>query len=71
MRANGIATIVIPATRVHPALFLFFLIPVAVPVLLFEPFFRFFRQSQTPDVVAWIFLGFLVLAFGVLPAHTR
>ena len=54
----------------HPALYLFFLIPIAVPVLLVEPFFRFFRQSQTPDVVAWIFLGFLVIAFGVLPAHT-
>ena len=68
--SNGIVTIVIPAARVHPALYLFFLIPIAVPVLLVEPFFRFFRQSQTPDVVAWIFLGFLVIAFGVLPAHT-
>ena len=57
--SNGIVTIVIPSTGVHPALYLFFLIPVAVPVLLVEPFFRFFRQSQTPDVVAWIFLGFL------------
>ena len=68
--SNGVVTIVIPAARVHPALYLFFLIPVAAPVLLFEPFFRFFRQSQTPDIVAWIFLGFLVIAFGVLPAYT-
>ena len=67
---NGMATIVIPATRVHPALFLFFLIPVAVPVLMVEPFFRFFRQSHTPDVVSWIFLGFLIFAFGVLPAYS-
>lgn len=68
--SNGVITIVIPAVRVHPALYLFFLIPIAVPVVLFEPFVRFFQQSQTPDVVAWIFLGFLVTLFGVLPAHT-
>jgi len=68
--ANGIATIVIPVTRVHPVLFLFFLVPVAVPVLMVEPFFRFFRQSHTPDVVSRIFLGFLILAFGVLPAYS-
>ena len=68
--ANGVVTIVIPASRVHPALLLFFLIPVAVPVLLFEPFVRFFRQSQTPGVVAWTFLGFLVLAFAILPAYS-
>ena len=68
--SNGVVTIVIPSARVHPALYLFFLIPVAVPVLLFEPFLRFFRQSQTPDVVASIFLGFLVIAFGVLPAYS-
>ena len=34
------------------------------------PFFRFFKQSNTPDVVSWIFLGFLTVAFGVLPVLT-
>lgn len=67
---NGSVTIVIPESRVHPAMFLFFLIPIAVPVLMFDPFLRFFRQSHTPDVVSWIFLGFLILAFGVLPAYS-
>jgi len=65
--ANGNVEIVIPARRVHPLLFAFFLIPVAVPVYLAAPFTRFFRQSNTPDVVSWIFLGFLTIAFGVLP----
>jgi hypothetical protein len=66
---NGSVTIVIPDKRVHPALFLFFFIPVAAPVLLVAPFQKFFRESQTPDVVAWSFLGFLIVAFGVLPAY--
>ena len=56
-----------PARRVHPALFLFFVLPAAVPILFAGPFLRFFRQSNTPDVVSSIFLGFLVIAFGVLP----
>jgi hypothetical protein len=68
--ANGGVTIVIPAARVHPALFLFFAIPIAAPVLLVAPFLRFFRESQTPDVVAWAFVGFLIVAFGVLPAYS-
>jgi hypothetical protein len=49
-------------------MFLFFLIPMAVPIFFVAPFLRFFQQSNTPDVVSWIFLGFLTLMFGVLPA---
>ena len=41
-----------------------------VPVLLFDPLSRFFRQTKTPDVVSVVFLGFLVVAFGVLPAYS-
>ena len=36
---------------------------------LVEPFFRFFQQSQTPNVVAWTLVGFLILVFGALPAY--
>ncbi len=64
---NGKVVMVIPPKRVHPALFLVFLIPAAVPIFFVAPFFRFFRQSNTPDVVSWVFLGFLTVAFGVLP----
>jgi hypothetical protein len=66
---NGGVTIIIPAARAHPALFLFFVIPIAAPVLLVAPFLDFFRQSQTPDTVAWVFLGFLIVAFGLLPVY--
>ncbi|RPI57285.1 MAG: hypothetical protein EHM55_02345 [Acidobacteria bacterium] len=68
--ANGGVSIVIPARQVHPAMFLFFLVPIGVPIFLVAPFFRFFRQSNTPDLVSWIFLGFLIVAFGVMPALT-
>jgi hypothetical protein len=67
--SNGVVTIVIPAARTHPALLVLFLIPVAIPLLLFEPFSRFFQQSKTPDVVSWFFLAFLVFMFGILPAQ--
>jgi hypothetical protein len=65
--ANGEVRIVIPARPIHPACFLFFLIPAAVPIFLVAPFSRFFRESNTPDVVSWVFLAFLTMAFGVLP----
>ncbi len=67
---NGSVVIVIPAQRRHPALFLFFLIPAAVPIFFVAPLFRFFKQSNTPDGVSWVFLGFLTVAFGVLPVLT-
>ena len=66
--ANDGVRIVTPAPQVHPALFLFFLIPVAVPIFFVAPFLQFFQQSNTPDVISWIFLGFLTVAFGLLPA---
>ena len=62
---NDSVRIVVPAAQVHPALFLFFLIPVAVPIFFFTPFLRFFQQSNTPDAISWIFLGFLTVAFGL------
>ncbi len=67
--SQGTVTIVVPHMRVHPALISVLFLPIAAPVMLVEPFLRFFQQSQTPDVVAWSFAGFLILVFGVLPAY--
>jgi hypothetical protein len=64
---DGHVVISIPHKRVHPALFLFFLIPAAVPIWFFAPFSQFFAQTRTPDGVAWVFLAFLIVAFGILP----
>jgi hypothetical protein len=34
------------------------------------PLSQFFRQTRTPDPIGWVFLGFLILFFGILPATT-
>jgi len=67
---GGSVTIVIPARRWHSAAYLFFLLPIAVPVFLVGPFSQFFRQTRTPDVVSLVFLAFLIGAFGLLPAYS-
>jgi hypothetical protein len=46
------------------------LIPLAVLAFIVPGVARFFRQSQTPDPVSWMFLGFLTLFFGILPTLT-
>jgi hypothetical protein len=65
--SNGAVRIVMPRRRMHPVWFLFFLIPVAVSMFILAPFVRFFRQSNTPDGISWIFPGFLIVSFGLLP----
>jgi hypothetical protein len=67
--SHGNVIIVIPARRVHPAAFVVFFVPVGVAAWLVRPVHRFFRESQTPDPVSWMFLGFLTLAFGIIPAY--
>jgi len=60
--------VVIPSPRRHPIVFVLALLPLAIPLVALAPLARFFRQTQTPDPVAWVFLGFLVTFFGLLPA---
>jgi hypothetical protein len=61
-------TIVIPNRRLHWVVPVAGLIPLAIPLMIGPPLATFFRQSGTPGPVGWIFLGFLTLFFGVLPA---
>jgi hypothetical protein len=58
---------VIPARRTHWLWLAAGLIPLAVLSVVGPPLATFFRTSQTPDPVGWIFLGFLTLFFGILP----
>jgi len=37
---------------------------------LHAPDIPFFRQTRTPDAIGWIFIGFLVIFFGILPGIT-
>lgn len=63
----GSVRIVIPVPRRHPAVLTAMLIPAAVPLVVAGPFAQFFRQTRTPEPVAWVFQGFLILMFGILP----
>lgn len=62
--------ITIPTPRSHPIAFVLTLIPVGIALAVVSPLFQFFRQTRTPDPVAWVFLGFIILFFAVLPALT-
>jgi hypothetical protein len=64
---NDGVRIVIPMPRIHPVALALMLTPLAIPLVLVEPLGRFFRQTQRPDAVGWMFLAFLVLIFGFIP----
>jgi hypothetical protein len=52
---------------VHPAAVAAGLIPVVIVLVWLRPFSLFFRETRTPDPVAWAFLGFLIACFVLLP----
>jgi hypothetical protein len=62
--------IAIPNPRAHPFAIALTLVPVAISAVFLSPLLRFFRQTRTPDAIGWVFVSFLVLLFGVLPAMT-
>ena len=62
--------ITIPNPRAHPIAIALTLVPVAISAVFVSPLFRFFRQTRTPDPIGWVFIGFLMLLFGFLPAMT-
>lgn len=62
--------IVIPNSGLHPIVLAAALIPVAIPLVVAPPLSAFFGRTHTPDPVAWTFLTFLIVFFGVLPTMT-
>ena len=60
-------TIVIPARPMHALTMATTLIPLGILLAIGPPLSTFFKTSNTPDPVGWIFLAFLALFFGVLP----
>jgi hypothetical protein len=69
-REPNAVRITIPTPRSHPIAYVLTLIPVAISAIFVSPLIQFFRLTRTPDPVAWAFLGFIILFFGVLPAMT-
>jgi len=62
--------IAISNPRLHPVVVGLMLLPAAMPLVMAGPLSRFFRQTATPGPIGWIFLAFLVVGFGVLPASS-
>jgi hypothetical protein len=60
----------IPYPPMHPVGAVAGLLPLAIPVVGVPWLMDFFRQTRTPDVFGWVFIGFLVIGFGVLPGLT-
>jgi hypothetical protein len=67
-REDGAVRIVIPQRPMHPVAFASVLIPMAMAAFFLRPLDRFFRGTNTPDPIAWIFFGFIVFLFGFIPA---
>ena len=69
-RDGGAVRIVIPQRRMHPAAMAFGLTPIVIPVVLASWLMEFFRRTQTPGAIGWVFVGWLAFLFGFLPAMT-
>ena len=67
---QGSVHITIPIPRTHIIWIPLSLIPIAFVMWFVGPLSQFFRQTRTPDPIGWVFLGFLILFFGILPATT-
>lgn len=59
--------IVIPNRPMPPLVLAVLMVPVVLTLIMTAPLAAFFRQTNTPAVVAWVFLTFVVVCFGVLP----
>lgn len=69
-RERDALRITIPTPRSHPIAYVLTLIPVGLAAAFASSMHEFFRQTRTPDLVGWAFLGFFLLFFGALPAIT-
>ncbi len=67
--ADGVR-IDIPYPPIHPVGAVAGLLPLVIPIVGVPWLMAFFRQTRTPDVFGWVFIGFLIVGFGVLPAMT-
>jgi hypothetical protein len=58
----------IPNRPLHPVAAGAALIPLIIPIILVPWLMDFFRHTNTPGPVGWVFVGFVSLFFGVIPA---
>jgi hypothetical protein len=45
-------------------------IPLIIPVIVVPWMMNFFRHTNTPDAIGWVFVGFVTIFFGLVPVMT-
>ena len=67
--ADGVR-IDIPYPRTSPIGVFFGIIPLIIPIIVVPWMMNFFRHTNTPDAIGWVFVGFITFFFGLVPALT-
>ena len=67
--ADGVR-IDIPYPRTSPIGVFFGIIPLIIPVIVVPWMMNFFRHTNTPDAIGWVFVAFITVFFGLIPAMT-
>ena len=44
--------------------------PLIIPIIVVPWMMNFFRHTNTPDAIGWVFVGFMIIFFGLLPGMT-
>jgi len=60
----------IPYPRTSPIGVFFGIAPLIIPVIVVPWLMNFFRHTNTPDAIGWVFIGFITFFFGLIPAMT-
>ena len=69
-RAPDGVRIDIPYPRTSRFAAFFGIVPLIIPIVVVPWMMNFFIRTKTPEAVGWVFLGFITVFFGLLPAIT-
>ena len=60
----------IPYPPTSPIGVFFGFVPLIIPIIVVPWMMNFFRHTNTPDAIGWVFVGFMIIFFGLLPGMT-
>jgi hypothetical protein len=60
----------IPYPPTSPIGVFFGFAPLIIPIIVVPWMMNFFRHTNTPDAIGWVFVGFITIFFGLLPVMT-
>jgi hypothetical protein len=69
-REAGQLRIVIPTPRSHLLVGVFAVVPVGICAIVLPSMIEFFRRTNTPGAIGWVFAALFAIGFGVLPLTT-